>query len=307
MKKEVLRALAPFGHRPEVLDGLMRLAELPAAGTTVDTLWEELFNPSRKETYVLPRLTAEQAVRVARAMVVTKLTHPSIHARNTAGHQLYRFDHVGAQEYLIGALDEYGLRFAASARKSGKVFDHGQTEDNLLKDLVANLYAAVRNMKSPRSRTALVERLFTERRAFWRMGSAIGEIFSDEVHHEAMFALHDRRDAMAAGCYAYALAGFVEQGQPKVELLRELADWPVPQQETARRFFKYALVVGIEAALAAKAYELVRTAHSLASSIAERPLSPDEHSSGIQWDNPLERKKTARQLEAVLSGAADAE
>ena len=307
MKKDVLGALAPFAHRPEVFDGLMRLAELPAARTTIDPLWNELFNPFAEETYVLPRLTAEQAVRAARAMVANKLTHPSIHARNAAGHQLYRFDHVGAQEYLIGALDEYGLRFAASAKKSGKVFDHGQTEDELLEDLVANLYSAVLSMKSPRSRTALIERLFTERREFWRMGNAIGEIFSDEVHREAVSALRARRDGMAAGCYAYALARFVEQGQPKVELLRELVGWPVPQQEIARRFFTYALVVGIEAALAAKAYELVRTAHSLASSIAEQPLHPDEHARGIQWDNPLERKKTARQLEAVLSGAADAE
>ncbi|MFE7840225.1 WGR domain-containing protein [Streptomyces sp. NPDC057474] len=307
MKKKVLGALAPFAHRPEVFDGLMRLAELPATGTTVDKLWNELFNPSTEETYVLPRLTADQAVRVARAMVVTKLTHPSIHARNAAGHQLYRFDHAGAQEYLIGALDKYGLRFAAPARKSGKVFDHGQTEDALLEDLVANLYSAVRNMNSPRSRTALTERLFTERRAFWRMGNAIGVIFSDEVHHEAMSALRVRRDGMAAGCYAYTLADFVEQGQPKVELLRELVGWPVPQQEIARRFFKYALVVGIEAALAAKTYELVRTAHSLASSIAEQPLEPDEHARGMRWDNPLERKKTAKRLAAVLSGAADTE
>ncbi|MFF5210160.1 WGR domain-containing protein [Streptosporangium sp. NPDC000396] len=305
MKKEVLTALAPFAHEPEIFDELMRLAELPAGHTTIDSLWSQLFNPFSEETYVLPRLSDEQAVRVARAMIATQLTHPVILARNTAGHQLYRFAHAGAEDFLIEALNEYGRRFADSVEKGGKVFDRGETEDDLLKDLVANLYSAVGNMGTPRSRTALIERLFTERREFWRMGNAIGGVFSAEVHREALAMVRERRDGMGAGCYAYALADFVKQGPPKVDLLQELAGWPVPVEELSRRFFKYALMVGIEAALTAKAYDLVRAAHALASSIAEPPLQPDEHARARRWDNPLETEELAGQLEAVLSGAAD--
>uniref|UniRef100_UPI002F912FA2 WGR domain-containing protein n=1 Tax=Streptomyces sp. NBC_01592 TaxID=2975889 RepID=UPI002F912FA2 len=307
MKEEVLKALAPIAHQPQVFDELMRLAELPASPTTIDPLWNELFSPFEEETYVLPRLSDEQAVRAATAMVANRLTHPNIHARNAAGHQLYSFDHVGAQEYLIEALDEYGRRYAASTAKGGKVFDHGETEDDLLDDVVANLYSAVRNMNTPRSRTALIERLFTERREYWRMGDAIGNIFSDEVHRETMSALRDRRDGLAAGCYGYALADFVKQGPPKVDLLRELIGWPVPQEETARRFFKYALVTGIDAALAAGEYELVRAAHAFAASFDGQPLEPDNHARGNRWTNPLEQKKQAKRLAAVLSGEADTE
>jgi hypothetical protein len=51
----------------------------------------EAVQPVREGTYVLPKLSNAQAERVARAMVITKLRHPNIHARNSAGHQLYRF------------------------------------------------------------------------------------------------------------------------------------------------------------------------------------------------------------------------
>ncbi len=305
MKEEVLMALAPFAHEPSVFDTLMRLAGLPVGATTIDPLWNVLFNPFEEKTYILPRLTGEQAGRAADAMINNRLTHPAIGARNAAGDQLYRFRHVGAEEYMIEALDEYGRRFAGSVREGGKVFDHNQTEDDLLAELMANLYAAVGNMKTPRSRSALVERLFAERREFWLMGNAIGETFSGEVHREALEKLRERRDGLAAGCYAYALASFVKQGPPMVELLRELVGWPVPEEELPRRFFKYALVVGIEAALAAKAYELVRVAHALAASIADQPLEPDEHSRGGRWDNPLEADELAIRLDSVLSGTAD--
>ncbi|MEU1573380.1 WGR domain-containing protein [Streptomyces collinus] len=309
MKEEILKALAPIAHQPPVFDRLMRLAEAepPAPAGTVDSLWNQLFSSYHAETFILPRLTGAQAERAARAMVAIRLTHPSIRARNAAGHRLYSFDHAGAEDYLLEALDEYGRRYAASTVKGGKVFDHGETEDDLLEDVVANLYSAVRNVGTPRSRTALIERLFIERRAFWRMGDAIGEIFTEEVHRETLAALRARPDGHAAGCYAYALAHFVKQGSPKVELLRELVDWPVPQEETSRRFFAYALVIGIDAALATQDYELVRTAHPHLAAIAEPPLEPDDHARHRGWKNPLKCKEQAAQLEAVLSGRADAE
>ncbi|MFI6598672.1 WGR domain-containing protein [Nonomuraea sp. NPDC050536] len=82
MNKAIFTALAPFAHEPEIFDELMPMAELPTDHMTTDSLWSELFNPFSKETYVLPRLSDEQAVRVARALIATRLTHPVILARN---------------------------------------------------------------------------------------------------------------------------------------------------------------------------------------------------------------------------------
>ncbi|WP_306368417.1 WGR domain-containing protein [Nocardiopsis sp. CC223A] len=305
LKEAAFKALAPVAHEPEVFDGLMRLAELPGPGSSVEKLWEELFNPFDEAGYILHRLTGEQAARAARAMVATQLGHPDIGARSTAGHQLFRFDHPGAEEFLIGALDEYGRRYAESDQASSPVLDHGRTLHDQLEDVVANLYSALRNMKTPTSRTALIERLFTERRSIWRMGDAIGEVFSAEVHREVMRRLRESRDHRAAAHYADALAGHVKQRRPKVKLLEEIATWPVPEDVIERRVFKYALGVGISAALEEKAFDLVRAAHPLLAAIAEDAAEPDALARGRAWEDPLAAEDTRALLESVLTGAAD--
>ncbi|MBB5873895.1 putative DNA-binding WGR domain protein [Allocatelliglobosispora scoriae] len=302
----LLHALAPVAHEPAVFDALMRLAELPAGRSVIDPLWSELFNPFTRETFIVPRLAPEQAVRAAQAMIDTKLSHPNIHARNAAGHQLYRFHHAGAESFLINALEVYADRYAAGVKGGGRVLDHGQNEDTLIEDVVANLYAAVRGLGTPGARAALVERLFTERRSYWRMGNAFGEVFGAETEAQVLDRLRERRDGQAAGCYAFALADFVKQAAPKVTLLAELVTWPVPEPVVDRRFFKYALVVGVEAALAAQRFDLVRAGHALAESIAEPALEPDNHARGTSWSNPLDEPATAKLLLAVVTGAADA-
>ncbi|WP_067534184.1 SMI1/KNR4 family protein [Nocardia crassostreae] len=218
LKEAVCQALAPIAHEAPVFDELMRLAALPASGSTVEAMWNELFDSSDNDSAV-PRLSSEQAERVVAAMIDSILTHPAIAARNAAGHQLYRFEHPGAQDFLIGALDDYGQRYADSQRAGSPVLSHGQTLDSQLEDVVANLYNAVGALKTATSRAVLIERLFTERRSIWRMGNAIGAIFSAEVHQEVMRLLRDRRDARAAAHYANALADHVKQRSPKVELL----------------------------------------------------------------------------------------
>jgi predicted DNA-binding WGR domain protein len=260
--EKILQALAPRAHEPRIFDVLLRL--------TGEPVWEVLFSPFEEDTYILHRLTDEQAVRAAKAMVASSAP--------AAGHQLYRFDHKGAEAYLVEALS--------------------QRHDD--EDLTANLYSAVRNVGA---RDALVERLWTERHAYWRMGNAIGDIFDAELHRDILNRLRATHDGHAAGCYAFALADFVQQGPPKVELLAELATWPVPTDEVPRRFFKYGLIIGIEAALVARNFQLVRTAHAVAESIAEPPLEPDQHARGTGWENPIDQA----QLRAVLDGTADAE
>ncbi|WP_205325434.1 WGR domain-containing protein [Glycomyces sp. YM15] len=305
VKQAVFRILFPFAHEPVVFDAFMRLAAEPAPESTIEQLWEKLFNPFEESTYLLPRLTDEQAERAARAMIGTILEHPGIQARNTAGHQLYRFHHLGAQDFLLAALTEYGDRYA-HATPGGRELSHGQTEESQLESVVDNLYSAVAKLKTPESRAALIERLWTERRSIWRMGNAIGDIYSPEVHVEVMRRLRETRDHLAAAYYAYALDDHVEKRHPKVKLLAEIATWPLPEEPEVRRQFKYALIVGIEAALAAKEFELVRTACSLAESMGDEAIEPDALVRHRDWTNPLDKDETKRALEQVLSGEADA-
>ncbi|MEO8845724.1 MAG: histone H1-like repetitive region-containing protein [Kofleriaceae bacterium] len=302
-KGAALIALAPWFHTRALFERLIALVERPASGPVVDLFWAKLFSPSEKATYVVPRLDAAQAERAARALIATELRHPSIHARNAAGHQLYRFSHPGAEQLLIDALTEYGVRFAAARGPGGAVLDHGKTENDQLEDVVANLYAAVRGLGTPASREALIERLFAERRAYWRLGSAIGEVWSPEVHTRVLALLAERRDARAAGAYAYALHDFVKRGGPLVDLARLVREWQ-GDNEVARGFLHYALVVGIEAALAVRDYDLVRLAHENAAWIAEPPIEPDAHTRNRTWLNPLDTENVKAALAAALSGDA---
>ncbi len=304
LKKAVCLALAPVAHHPPVFDELMRLAGLPAPASTVEALWQQLFDSSKKHC-VLRRASPEQAVRAAAAMIDTIVAHPGIGARNVAGHQLYRFQHSGAHDFLIEALDDYGRRYADSDPVHSVALSHGQTVDDQLEDVVANLYSAVRNLNSDTARTALIERLFTERRSIWRMGNALGEIFSAEVHRDVMRRLHDRHDHRAAAHYANAVTDHVKQRWPMVELLREISDWATPQDETEQRVFKYALAVGIIAALEADEYGLVRTAYATWESIAVDAIEPDNLSRGREWADPLISDDMRAQLANVLSGEAD--
>ena len=305
-KGAALTALAPWFHTPALFERLITLVERPASGSVVDLFWAKLFSPSEQASYVVPALDAAQAVRAAKALIATELRHPSIHARNAAGHQLYRFSHPGAETFLIDALTDYGVRYAAAKGPGGAVLDHGKTEHDQLEDLVANLYAAVRGLRTPASREALVERLFAERRSYWRLGSAIGEIWTPDLHARVMQLLAERRDARAAGAYAYALHEFVKKGAPLVDLAKLVREWQ-GDTEVARGFLHYALVVGIWAALEARDYELVRLAHENAAWIAEPALSPDAFARGRAWQDPLDTEDGKRALAAALSGEAAAE
>ncbi|MFC3495725.1 WGR domain-containing protein [Glycomyces rhizosphaerae] len=304
VKKAVFRILFPFAREPVVFDAFMRLAAEPATESTVEQLWNKLFSPYEESTYLLPQLSDEQAERASRAMVGTILEHPGIQARNSAGHQLYRFHHLGAQDFLLAALVEYGDRYA-NATPGGRELSHGQTEESQLQTVVDNLYSAVAKLKTPESRAALIERLWTERRSMWRMGNAISDIYSPKVHVEVMRRLRETRDHLAAAHYAYALDDHVEKRHPKVKLLAEIATWPLPEDSEVRRQFKYALIVGIEAALAAKEFELVRTAYALAESMGDEAIEPDALVRHHNWTNPLSEKETERALKQVLSGEAD--
>jgi len=303
-KEAALRALAPWLADRLLFDMVMRAIERPASGSFVDLFWGTLFSPFDKDTYVLPKLDANQAVRAAKAMIKTKLRHPQIHARNSAGHQLFRFKHPGVEAFLIDALTEYGVRYAAVRGPGGVALDHGKTENDQLEDLVANLYAAVRGIGTPAAKAALVERLFAERRSYWRLGNAIGEIWDPALHDQIMTLLAERTDARAAGAYAFALHDFVKQGPPLVDLTRLIIEWQ-GDNEVTRGFLHYALIVGMLAALDAGDIELVRRVQDAASWIADPALEPDDHSRGRTWTNPLDDEAVQARLTRALSSGAE--
>ncbi len=304
-KEAAIAALAPWAHEAALFDRVMQLLERPAGSTTVELICSRLLNPLQKDTYLVPRLDATQAVRLAKAMIAVELRHPQIHSRNAAGHQLFRFHHAGAESFLIDALDEYSTKYADVMGPGGAQLDRGKTEHDELEDVVANLYNAVRGLKTTRARTALLGRLATERRSFWRMGSAIKDTFDDELHAEAMTMLRMKRDARAAGCYAYALVDHVKTSAPLLELAREIVDWTPGDDATERSFFHYALAVGEKAALDAKDYDLVRRTHAAQAWIEEPALDPDDHAKGKSWKNPLDEPSVVAVLQRVLSGEAD--
>ena len=87
-RETAIEALARWFAVPAVFARVMALVERPAGRSVLDPLWKKLFSPFQRQTYVVPRLAAEQAVRCARALIETELHHPQIHARNAAGHAL---------------------------------------------------------------------------------------------------------------------------------------------------------------------------------------------------------------------------
>jgi hypothetical protein len=306
-KEAAIVALAPWAHEPALFDRLAQLLDRPAGASVIEPIFGKLFSPFEKATYLVPRLDPSQAVRAAKALIATRLRHPQIHARNAAGHALARFSHVGAESFLIDALDDYGARYAAATGPGGAVLDRGKTEHDELEEVVANLYSAVRGLKTPRARSALISRLFAERRSYWRMGSALEGAFDDALHVEAMAALCARRDCRAAAAYAYTLCDHVQKSALLLDLVREIADWHVGGDPIERGQFHYALLVGEKAALESKDYDLVRRVHEARERLADaRPLEPDDHARGRDWKNPFDEPELAARLAQVLSGEADA-
>lgn len=301
--KTVLGILSPFAHDPRIFEVVIRLVETSEDRTVVESILERLFSCSDKES-VVHRLDAAQAERVARALVAGAF-HANIHVRNVSGSKLYYFNHGGAEAFLIKSLIDYGTAYA-DQRDDGKTYDHGQTHVEMLENVVANLYSATRNLGTPTARRAIAERLFTERREYWRLGSAIGELWTPAYHQELLALLAERRDGCAIGTYAYALADFVKKPEPLCDLLRLLLGGAMPSEARQRSFAKYACIIGAKAGLAVKDYALVRQAWAAAEAISEPPIEGNNESRGNAWKNPFDSDTDLRKaLDGALSRDAD--
>jgi hypothetical protein len=131
------------------------------------------------------------------------------------------------------------------------------------------------------------------------MGRALADVWTLDLHADILTLLRERRDARAAGAYAYTLRDFVQQKPPLVDLADLITDWQ-GDSELARGFLHYALVVGIDAALATGRTDVARRAHEAAAWIAEPALEPDHHVRGTGWVNPLEDPEVAAALQKAL-------
>jgi hypothetical protein len=139
-KEAALVTLAPWAHEPALFDRLMQLLEHPAGASTIEPLCARLLSPLAGATFVVPRLDAAQAVRLARALIALRLRHPDLHVRQAAGRELANLDHAGARSFLLEARADYGTR--AAARESSASID--------LRALVAALDAAVGGLEPAR-------------------------------------------------------------------------------------------------------------------------------------------------------------
>ncbi len=79
-KQAALVTLAPWFCLPSVFERVMERAERPLGRTFMDPLWNKLFSPSEKESFVADKLDAAQAARAAQAMITCILTHRSTRA-----------------------------------------------------------------------------------------------------------------------------------------------------------------------------------------------------------------------------------
>jgi hypothetical protein len=285
-------------------EAFMALVEEVASGTFVEELWHTLFDPDVRASYALPLLSDAHATRIARAMVATQLRHADGDARHAANEVMRQFTHRGAEGYVIDALTEYSVRYAAVRGAGGPLLANGQTIASQLEDLVASLYMALATISTsggtPSARDALIERLFAERRAYVHLAAALAVAWTESLHTEILRQLAERNDARAAGAYAFALRGMLRQPAALRELTAAIVEWQ-GDSEVTRGYLHYALIVGMLAALAAGDIALVQRAHDAASWISDPPLEPDAHARGRAWANPLDDPELQATIAAAIA------
>jgi hypothetical protein len=301
-----LPLITPWAGEPQVFERIVNVLSGDADPAVVDRVWERLFDAEHNGGVdVVGSLSADQLTNVFEIAVRLCLNHPKIAVRNAARHALDRLVTPASGPMLAEALVTVGVAYAASSPGSGRRFDYNQCDDDLLESLMFSLYMRARRLSEPTRRELLAERLLVERRSFWNLASAIGDVFDRELHDLVMAALAGRPDPWAAGAYAFALAEFVKPGSgeatPAIELLSVLVGFPIPADPVERGFLRYALHVGLVAAVRAHQHELVRAGWAAATAIGADPLSPDYYARRRGGTDPLDEVRA--ELEAVLSGA----
>ena len=170
MFKSVLEFLSPFAHEQRFFEVLFQVVESGSNLLAGKVIVNTLLNCLEKRSLIY-RLDPTRAERVARVLV-SGAVHAGEPLRFACAGALFYFNHRGAEAFLMQALNEYG---AVNAEKQSD-----PERRDKLETVVANLYSAVRNLRTPAALRAIAERLFSERREYWRLGDALGTLCRKE-------------------------------------------------------------------------------------------------------------------------------
>ena len=272
------------------IEGLLQRLATGDPGTK-KAIIDSALNP-HNEAYVLPKMTDEQALEAARVLVDIRRrgSAPDIHLYNSAGHQLSRFKHPGAEEYLIQEL---------------------RAEPD--KELAANLYSTLINLKSERTLSVLIERLGEERRWFWRMADAVSDCWSSELEEKILSNLRERLAKgylsgaiLIASRYAATLVEHVKKVPPLLRL-GELCSTISPESATDRGYLCYVLLEAGRAALLENRTTEARKYIDAAEQLGVEPES-DYHrlDRSKPWENPFQTNAELKVLlDDLRSGKLD--
>jgi len=279
---------------PAIIEELVERLEVAGVEERKELIQTALNPFAKNGAYRLQHFTAAQADRAARVLVdiqrAGKGAHNPLFA--IAGHQLYRFNHVGGEALITEALGN------AEGEGLGK------------SDLVDNLYAALRSMGTPSSRASLIERLFSERQSFWRLSSALKDIWNDEVQAACFAAIVARKDTdgvRGANHLTATIVEHLEKTEPLLALADLVVDWTPRAGDRAHH--AYTLLAAARAALLDKRYAEARRFIDAADALGVEPVS-DYHDidRGTAWQNPFVVDEAMKHLrEQLLDGTLQRE
>lgn len=200
---------------------------------------------------------------------------------NDARHALFYWARQGVEDLVEQALEE---------ETNGEV--------------VENLYSAAYHIDA---KDLLVRRIPKERKEFWRLQNAIGEVWTPEWHKAILDQLDAWGDPRLAEIYGEALCDHVKKNGAIVDLLRRVMAWPAPSGDAAR-YAKRVFMVGAHAALETRAYALAREAWERAQAIKGLPLS-NEYTTERKTKVPelFVGDEGKKRLKRLLSGELDKE
>ena len=187
-KEAAIEALAPWFHLPRAV---RRADEARSSGRRrrafVDVAFGKLFSPFEKDTYVVPKLDGTQAVRVAKAMIATQAAPPEHPRAQRGGASALSLQSRRCRElpHRRAHRVRRALRGRARpGRRGARSTARPRTTSSRMSSRTSTPRSATsrRRRRAPRS----LERLFAERRSYWRMGSAIGDIWNPALHAEIM-------------------------------------------------------------------------------------------------------------------------
>ncbi|MBN2724998.1 MAG: WGR domain-containing protein [Deltaproteobacteria bacterium] len=288
VKEELLKILAPYGHRPEVLTWVVENLGGKALDEYTEYALSKLFT-GYSDNKLLKKMDKTQCEFLL-TRVFSILNHGSGHVRGNLGRVIYYFSNPEGEEFLT-------KKFTSELPNEGEG----------LSELKANLYSALRNINTESSQNTLVEKLFTEDTSFWRLSNAFSEIFSKNIHTKIMAAIKGRKDEVlalrGANVYVSTLSEFVKNSDP---YLNEISSWAVFLKTSPddQGQLSYILTEGLAGAVRTNNMQLAQDIQNRLSELSINPWSfywnVDRN---IPYSTPFDKDpQLKKELTRLLSG-----